>query len=51
MAGQAVVSEKSNGFPAARELPQLPGLAVTMDAPHTQHDTPALVTRAGGDYD
>ncbi|MFF6783603.1 ISAs1 family transposase [Streptomyces sp. NPDC012510] len=51
--GQVSVSEKSNEIPAARDLLQLldlDGVVVTMDALHTQHDTPTLVTRAGGDY-
>ncbi|MFF1462904.1 ISAs1 family transposase [Streptomyces sp. NPDC058330] len=51
--GQIAVSEKSNEIPAARELLQnldLDGVVVTMDALHTQHDTAAVVTRAGGDY-
>ncbi|MGW6260939.1 ISAs1 family transposase [Streptomyces sp. NPDC055085] len=51
--GQVAVGEKSNEIPAARELHQLldlDGLVVTMDALHTQHDTAALVTEAGGDY-
>lgn len=51
--GQVAVSEKSNEIPAARQLLQLLDLddvVVTMDALHTQHDTAALVTGAGGDY-
>ncbi|MFE3864507.1 ISAs1 family transposase [Streptomyces goshikiensis] len=51
--GQVAVDEKSNEIPAARELLQLldlDGVVVTMDAMHTQHDTAALVTGAGGDY-
>ncbi len=50
---QIAVGEKSNEIPAARELLQsldLDGVVVTMDALHTQHDTTAVVTRAGGDY-
>ncbi|MFI8219997.1 ISAs1 family transposase [Streptomyces sp. NPDC085932] len=49
--GQVAVSEKSNEIPTARELLELldlDGVVVTMDALHTQHDTAALVTRAGG---
>ena len=51
--GQVAVGEKSNEIPAARELLallDLDGVVVTMDAMHTQHDTAALVTGAGGDY-
>lgn len=51
--GQVAVAAKSNEIPAARtllELLDLDGAVVTMDALHTQRDTAALITDAGGDY-
>jgi len=51
--GQVAVSEKSNEIPAARDLLEildLDGAVVTMDAPHTHHDTAALVTGAHADH-
>ncbi|WP_251053299.1 MULTISPECIES: ISAs1 family transposase [unclassified Streptomyces] len=51
--GQVAVREKSNEIPAARDLLallDLDGVAITMDAMHTQHDTATLVVEAGGGY-
>ncbi|WP_241666000.1 ISAs1 family transposase [Prescottella subtropica] len=51
--GQVCVAAKSNEIPAARTLLalfDLDGVVVTMDALHTQIDTAALITAAGGDY-
>lgn len=51
--GQLAVDAKSNEIPAARTLLRhfdLNGAVVTLDAMHTQTDTAALITGAGGDY-
>lgn len=51
--GQVAVTEKSNEIPAARTLLgcfDLNDAVVTMDAMHTQDDTAALITDAGGHY-
>ncbi len=51
--GQVAVADKSNEIPAARDLLavlDVQGAVVTMDAMHTQHETAAAITDAGGDY-
>lgn len=51
--GQVAVDAKSNEIPAARTLLgffDLDGAVVSCDAMHTQIDTAALITGAGGDY-
>lgn len=51
--GQVAVDAKSNEIPAARTLLgqfDLDGAVVTLDAMHTQTDTAAAITGAGGDY-
>lgn len=51
--GQVQVAARSGEIPAARTLLDhldLAGAVVTMDALHTQHDTAAKITAAGGDY-
>lgn len=51
--GQVAVDAKSNEIPAARTLLErlnLAGAVVTVDAMHTQTDTAAAITDAGGDY-
>lgn len=51
--GQIAVDAKSNEIPAARTLLEtmnLEGVVVTLDAMHTQTDTAATITNAGGDY-
>ena len=51
--GQVAVDAKSNEIPAARTLLghlDLDGAVVTLDAMHTQTDTAAAITAAGGDY-
>lgn len=51
--GQVAVDAKSNEIPAARTLLRhfdLNGAVVPLDAMHTQTDTAALITGAGGDY-
>lgn len=51
--GQVGVSEKSNEIPAVRDLLDLlavQGAVITVDAMHTQHETAAAITAAGGHY-
>ncbi len=51
--GQVAVTAKSNEIPAVRTLLgsfDLAGAVVTVDAMHTQVDTAAAITDAGGDY-
>lgn len=51
--GQVAVDAKSNEIPAARMLLgqlDLDGAVATLDAMHTQTDTAAVITGAGGDY-
>lgn len=51
--GQVAVTAKSNEIPAARTLLgffDLGDAVITMDAMHTQDDTAALITDAGGHY-
>ncbi len=51
--GQVAIAAKSNEIPAVRTLLasfDLAGCVVTVDAMHTQRDTAAAITGAGGDY-
>ncbi len=51
--GQVAVAAKSNEIPAVRDLLacfDLTGVVVTVDAMHTQTDTAAAITSAGGAY-
>jgi predicted transposase YbfD/YdcC len=51
--GQVAVAAKSNEIPAVQgllDLFELAGAVVTVDAMHTQTDTAAAITAAGGDY-
>ncbi len=51
--GQVAVTAKSNEIPAVRDLLacfDLTDAIVTVDAMHTQTDTAAAITAAGGDY-
>ncbi len=51
--GQLATAAKSNEIPAVRTLLaglDLAGVVVTVDAMHTQADTAAAITGAGGDY-
>jgi hypothetical protein len=50
--GQVAIAATSNEVPAVRTLLasfDLAGCVVTVDAMHTQHDTAAAITAAGGD--
>ena len=51
--GQLAVTAKSNEIPCVRDLLacfDLSGVVVSVDAMHTQTDTAAAITDAGGDY-
>jgi predicted transposase YbfD/YdcC len=51
--GQLAVTAKSNEIPCVRDLLacfDLTGAVVSVDAMHTQTDTAAAITNAGGDY-
>lgn len=51
--GQVAVAAKSNEIPAVRDLLatfDLKAVVVSVDAMHTQTDTAAAITAAGGDY-
>ena len=51
--GQLAVTAKSNEIPCVRDLLacfDLSGVVVSVDAMHTQTDTAATITDAGGDY-
>jgi predicted transposase YbfD/YdcC len=54
VAGQVAVGAKSNEIPAVRELlkafADLRGAVLTLDAPHTQHDTAQAVIDRGAAY-